>query len=204
MAISRFSTSRVGAGLPKYQKLWDGNTFYYPSAFESIATVTVGSGGTSYVEFTNIPQTYKHLQIRATVRGAYSDTAGQSWIRVNGVSTDSYAWHGIYGTGSGVGVENSDYTAKDGVYSAFRHSSNSATTGIFGVGICDILDYTNSNKLKTIRTLSGYDANGSGQARLYSGFLTSSTNAITNLKIQDQTGGGYTQHTHFALYGIKG
>jgi hypothetical protein len=32
--------------------------------FESIATVSVGSGGAADVEFTSIPATYTHLQIR--------------------------------------------------------------------------------------------------------------------------------------------
>jgi hypothetical protein len=32
--------------------------------FESIATVTVGGGGAANVEFTSIPATYTHLQLR--------------------------------------------------------------------------------------------------------------------------------------------
>lgn len=172
-------------------------------SFESIATVSVGSGGTSYIDFTSIPQTYKHLQIRALLRGQAADTAGQSWIRVNGVTTDSYSWHGIYGTGSSVGTENSEFSSKDAIYSQFRHSSGNSTASVFGVGVCDILDYTSTAKYKTVRTLSGYDSNGSGQVRLYSGMLLSTTNAITTLRIQDQSGSGYAQYSHFALYGIK-
>lgn len=169
-----------------------------------IAMASVGAAGASYIEFTSIPDTYKHLQIRAILRGATADTAGQSWIRVNGVTTDSYSWHGIYGTGSSTGAENSTFSAKDAIYSAFRHPSNTATSGVFGVGVCDILDYASSSKLKTVRTLSGYDANGSGQVRVYSGILLSTTNAITSLRIQDQSGGGYTQYTQVGLFGIKG
>jgi hypothetical protein len=33
--------------------------------YESIATVSVGGGGAADVEFTSIPGTYTHLQIRA-------------------------------------------------------------------------------------------------------------------------------------------
>ena len=68
---------------------------------------------------------------------------------------------------------------------------------------CDILDYSLTNKYKTVRTLSGYDSNGSGQIRLYSGMLSSTTDAITTLRIQDQSGSGYAQYSHFALYGVK-
>lgn len=170
-----------------------------------IATVVVGSAGATYVEFTSIPQDYKHLQIRASMRGATADTAGQSWIRVNNVSTDNYWWHGIYGTGGATpSTENSEYSAKDGIYSAIRHPSNTATPGVFGVAIIDIPDYTSTTKYKTIRSISGYDANGSGQSRLYSGYMNLNRNAITSLKFQDQSGGGYTQFTRFDLYGIKG
>jgi hypothetical protein len=169
-----------------------------------IAMVNVGSAGASYVEFTSIPQTYKHLQIRAMIRGATADTAGQSWIRVNGITTSDYAWHGFYGTGVSSGTENSAFASKDAIYSAFRHPANNAATGLFGAGVCDILDYNSSTKFKTVRTFSGYDANGSGQIRLYSGFQSYNTNPITTLRIQDQSGGGYAQYTQFALYGIKG
>lgn len=204
MAISRFATSSVAQGLPKYQKLWDGVSIYTPPSFESIATVSVGSGGISSVIFSSIPQTYKHLQIRAKLRGTASDSAGQSWIRFNDVTTEDYVWHGIYATGGGIGQENSTFTAKDGVYSAFRHPSGTATSGMWGSGICDILNYASSTQYKTVKTLSGYDANGSGQVRLYSGFLASTTNPITKIEIKDQSGSNYAQYSHFALYGIRG
>ena len=35
--------------------------------FESIATVTVGGGGAASIEFTSIPGTYQHLQIRGII-----------------------------------------------------------------------------------------------------------------------------------------
>jgi len=36
--------------------------------FESIATVTVGAGGTSTITFRSIPATYQHLQLRWIAR----------------------------------------------------------------------------------------------------------------------------------------
>ena len=35
------------------------------SSYESIQTITVGSGGASTIVFSSIPSTYAHLQIRA-------------------------------------------------------------------------------------------------------------------------------------------
>jgi hypothetical protein len=43
------------------------------NSYESIATVTVGSGGASEVEFTSIPSTYTHLQIRALARNTTAE-----------------------------------------------------------------------------------------------------------------------------------
>ena len=46
------------------------------TSFDSIATVTVGAGGSSSITFSSIPSTYKHLQIRLlaqTNRATYPD-----------------------------------------------------------------------------------------------------------------------------------
>jgi len=68
--------------------------------------------------------------------------------------------------------------------------------------IVDILDYANTNKYTTMRSLSAYDANGSGLVWFQS-LLWMNTNAITNIKIIRSTS-GFNQYSHFALYGIKG
>ena len=58
----------------------------------------------------------------------------------------------------------------------------------------------NTNKYKTVRTLNGTDSNGSGQITLVSGGYRS-TSAITTVAIN--SGGTFTQYSHFALYGVK-
>ena len=55
-----------------------GNPVIMPGSYESIATVTVGSGGAASVEFTSIPSTYTHLQIRAIVRTNYTSSNNKS------------------------------------------------------------------------------------------------------------------------------
>jgi hypothetical protein len=77
-----------------------------------------------------------------------------------------------------------------------------ATASVFGAGVIDILDYANTSKYKTIRTLSGWDKNGGGNVGLSSG-LWLSTSAISSIVIGSQTGNLVT-NTQFALYGIKG
>jgi hypothetical protein len=163
------------------------------TSFESIATVTVGSGGASSVEFTSIPGTYTHLQIRYF---ATKTTNGSLYLTYNGVTTGgSYTRHSIYGDGSTVAA---DFPGTGGNNIDVQCGN---TAGNFGAGIIDILDYTNTNKKRVLRTLTGRDNNGSGLVWYTSGFFDS-TNAITSIKFTpDST--NLAQYSHFALYGIK-
>jgi hypothetical protein len=153
-------------------------------SFESIATVTVGSGGASSVTFSSIPSTYTHLQIRVF----YKNT-GSVYMTAN--STSATKGHYLYGEGSGVAA---------GV-SATNFVGN-ASSSQFGVGIIDILDYTNTNKLVTVRSLAGYDANGSGELSLNSELYNLSSTAVNALAFTPSSG-TFAQYSHFALYGIK-
>lgn len=166
--------------------------------FESIATVTVGSGGATDISFTSIPTTYQHLQVRYIAR----DTASGQYftIQVNGdTSVNSYTWHSLQGDGATATAAGNATGTFPGVVVNFAAG---ATTDIFSAHVIDILDYANTNKNTTFRSLGGYDANGSGVANLQSNLWTS-TNAITSLKFLYNSG-NIAQHSHFALYGIKG
>jgi hypothetical protein len=174
-----------------------------PNSYESISTVTVGSGGVSNIEFSSIPSTYKHLQIRMTAEGAGGSGAGPVSIDVilNSDTGNNYAYHRLYGSGSGTAADNS--TSRASTLGGLINYSASANS-IYGGSITDILDYANTNKYKVLRSFSGYDANGDGYISLISG-LWQSTSAISNIKIYplDRS---YTwrQYSTFALYGIKG
>ena len=167
--------------------------------FESIATVTVGSGGAANVEFTTIPGTYQHLQVRYIARGTNAAVDVEHQCQINGATGSVYSYHIVYGDGASAGAAASSSNTKI-VLNDFFGSTALAST--YGVGVMDILDYANTNKYKTTRTLIGRDRNGAGIMLLHSG-LYQSTNAITSLKFYPSTG-NFEQYTHFALYGIKG
>jgi hypothetical protein len=76
-------------------------------------------------------------------------------------------------------------------------------SNIFGSFVCDILDYRDTNKFKTIRTIGGFDNNGSGVVSLRSGVYRS-TNAITSIKLFNNPGNNFAQYSSCALYGVKG
>lgn len=163
--------------------------------FDSIATTTVGAGGAATVTFSSIPSTYTHLQIRAICTDAGNNSVK---INFNSDTASNYAFHFLQGNGAttsaGGGANNSF-----GVIGAASQGFPSSAT-IFGALICDILDYANTNKFKTIRTLNGYDANGSGTVEFTSS-LWRSTSAISSI-ILDMNN-NFAQYSHFALYGIK-
>jgi hypothetical protein len=162
------------------------------NSYESIATVTVGSGGSSSISFSSIPSTYKHLQIRGISRNTAG--FGDIGMQVNG-STNISRRHLLYGTGS------SATATSDTVNSFYIQPESSGLASSFGVFITDILDYGSTSKNKTIKTLNGYDFNGSGLVLLISTLLET-TSAIGSITITP-SGGSFAQHSHFALYGIK-
>jgi hypothetical protein len=173
-------------------------------SYESIATTTVGVGGTSTITFSSIPSTFKHLQIRAIGRTANAVTADQAKLQMNSdTSTSSYAFHQLIGDGASATAAGYGSGIVAGIVPVIRFTGASATASIFGVTVFDILDYTSTAKYKTVRCLTGYDSNGSGQMQLTSGVWLS-TSAVTSLDITMQGSGNFVQYSSFALYGIKG
>lgn len=167
------------------------------TSYESIATVTVGSGGTSSVDFTSIVGTYTHLQIRGIMNSTAADGL---YLAFNGDTGSNYVYHRLTGNGTNTGTGSGTSMAsgtKINVGIGFPSTAN-----IFGPLIVDILDYSNANKYKTTRTLTGGDTNGGGGVEYDSG-LWMNTNAITSIKLSP-TAGTIAQYSSFALYGIKG
>jgi len=171
-----------------------------------LQVVTVGPSGASTVTFSNIPNTYSHLQIRAFVqtdRGTFGvDSMG---LQINGSAGTNYAYHYLRGSGSAVAA--AAVTSASSIAELSTVGCGTTTGGTFGISIIDILDYANTNKYKTVRNLNGVDVNGlvggvGGFISLVSG-LWMQTNAITSLVFNPNSGTAFTQYSSFALYGIK-
>lgn len=158
------------------------------TGFVSIATVTVGSGGSTSISFSGISGSYKHLQLRGM---GYMTTNENIYLKLNG--NDGTKGHTLQGDGTSVV---SEYYNNSVVY------AHRATTGRFAF-VTDILDYSTTTKNKTIRSLAGGDDNGAGRITLASGFYDS-TAAITSFTLVGSSGGSFTQYSSFALYGIQG
>ena len=167
--------------------------------FESIATTVVGAGGASSITFSSIPATYQHLQVRLLSK---TNKVGSDYdygsVQLNGDTTaTNYYQHFLMGTGSAAsaGSAASQTRILTDVY------ASPAST--FGVTILDILDYANTNKYTTMRSLTGADLNGAGGI-LFRSSLWSNTAAVNQIVLIPSASANYAQYTHAALYGIKG
>jgi hypothetical protein len=166
-------------------------------AYDALATVTVPSGNLSTITFAGIPNTYKHLQLRAISQSPNARLG----IAFNGDSTISnYSAHYLYGTGSTAAA---GYGAN--TWSLGANVNPSSPTNTFGVLVSDILDYANTSKNKVWRSMSGADENGSGIIIMYSGLWrnTAAINSITIYGAESNTGGYLFAGSQFTLYGIK-
>ena len=158
--------------------------------YESIATAN-GTGASNTITFSSIPATYKHLQIRGILVGTASDTVSVSYN--SDTTATNYYYHRLQGTGATVNA------AAGNIRRLFDTAGSGSNYLAF---VVDILDYANTNKYKTTRSLSGYDANGSGLIDFESN-LWSNTAAISTLALNLSGGVYFTTASSFALYGIK-
>ena len=167
------------------------------NSYESIATVT-GTGSAATLSLTSIPSTYQHLQIRGIARCTYAANEAGVWFQFNGASTN-YRSHWLYGNGTtaGGGESGAGQIAMQGL----SVPAANAAASTFGSVVIDVLDYTDTNKNKTLRALGGYDRNGGGYINLQSGVWLS-TSAVTSITLTSGTTNMDT-YTTFALYGIK-
>ncbi len=183
-----------------YASQISGHLFGPSGAYDSIATTTVGGGGTTTITFSSIPQTYTHLQLRVLQRGTGSGSNYTNKLQFNGDTTSAnYREHYIYGSGSSAvaGTTQQWYVAQGAIPAA------GDTSGIFGTSVIDILDYTNTNKNKVVRALSGFDVNGAGGEIIFDSLLWINTGAINQITMEVFTT-NFAQYSQIALYGVKG
>ena len=177
------------------------------TSYESIATVSVGSGGSSSISFTSIPSTYKHLQVRGIARSTRADFAiDQLYTRFNSDTGSNYSWHWLSGNGSAASTDTGT-SATSMNLGWFATNAAASVTNAFGGFVMDVLDYADTNKYKTVRILTGNDLNGNGSpfsgTIVFASGLWRSTSAITTISF-DPSAADFAQYSSFALYGIKG
>jgi len=172
--------------------------------FESIATVSL-TGSQTAIDFTSIGGTYQHLQLRVLARSTTAGTAqDEIQLQVGNGSIDTasnYSYHFLYGNGTSPVASAGTSTSYVRIGFAPRAS---ATSNSFSGTVIDFLDYSNTNKYKTFRSLGGADLNDTnGIIALCSGNWRN-TAAITHIRLKPESGNSFPVNSYAALYGIKG
>ena len=148
----------------------------------------------SSITFSSIPSTYKSLQVRFNLVTGGSNNLN---VQFNGdTSTSDYAIHRLTGNGSAAAA--GGFATGSAGYIEVLHIGTIITYP--NVGIIDILDYANTNKNKTVKSLTGANQNSSsGVIEIDSGFWLS-TAAITSLTLNAN---GPTFTGTVSLYGVS-
>lgn len=171
---------------------------FLPGSYESIQTIPVPSN-TQQVEFTNIPQTYKHLEVRAITRDTYPNTYPGTVAYFNGVG------NGTFNYISGDGADNTGNIG--GATSAYTGNSAGGDTpaGNYATWICRIPDYTETNKQKMMTVIQGNSANTYSNYVSFWVWSAGITAAVTSIRFfEGDPNFKLAAGSHWALYGIKG
>jgi hypothetical protein len=169
---------------------------------EPIATTLIGSGGALSVLFNDIPQNYKHLQIRFIARTSSSGN-GQDDLSLifNSDFSTNYSWN-RYGS-SGVGIVSGGSGSASGYQLQEYIARNGQGSNVFSTGIIDIIDYKSTYKYKIVKAFGGDDnASTTNGAIMLDTMSWQSMNPITSIYLS-ATGSSFLQNSRFSLYGIK-
>jgi hypothetical protein len=163
-----------------------------------IQTVTVGSGGTATIQFTNIPQTYTDLYLMLSGRTNEGTTISYVLIEPNSVSP---GFKMLRGGGSST----ASYSGSSNLYADL--TGTSATSSTFSnIGIY-ISNYTSISTHKSM-ILEGVTENNATTASQMIVFgLLSSNNAITSINLAAADGNLtknkiFLEYSSASLYGI--
>lgn len=166
-----------------------------PDTFIKIASVTVGSGGASSIDFSSIPSTYTDLVLKMSTRTSASTITGRAYVAFNGVGTNQTR-RLLLGNGSSPSSGSANDIATD------RGTGNSATANTFANMEMYIPNYASGNQ-KSV----SIDAVGENNAtEAYAGLITglwAATAAINQITLNPSDGGNWMQYTTAVLYGIK-
>jgi hypothetical protein len=174
-----------------------------PNSYESIDSAVLVANGA--ITFSSIPQTFKHLQLRGITK---ANTPGNNFdgllIRVGNGSDDTgsnYTNHQMFANDNSTVVAGATFPAIPATYSDIIYTTGGNATS-YGPFVMDILDYSNTNKFKTMKALSGA-AIGAGGFAIFRTTGWMSTSAINIITIS-VNGFNLASGTEVGLYGIKG
>ena len=177
------------------------------NTFTKIATVTVGSGGASSIDFSSIPTdgTYTDLCLKLSLRSTNNSNARDYFmLRFNGSSSSIYSNRWMMGYDSGSTVSSSG--SSQSYQNTFSADANDATANTFGNAEFYFPNYAGSNN----KSLSADWVVENNSSSFYAVGLTAglwgSTSAINQITIYPSNptpSENWSQYSTATLYGIK-
>ena len=171
------------------------------NTFELIASSTVGSGGSSSVTFSSIPNTY--TDIKLVICAAFSTSpfgGGNTWyeLNINGGGANANL------TGYMVYTDGTAYSNTSVVGGYAPDSSNTNAPYSFSNSEIYFTNYT-SSVAKTISAEAVAEANTSNTKITFHGIRWSpgTQTAITSIALTGRSSATFAQYSNFYLYGIK-
>lgn len=168
--------------------------------FQLISSSTVGSGGSTSIDFTSIPSTYTDLCIKVSARSDTSDITDLA-MRLNGDTASNYFYLELTGNASSA----SSGSGNPSRLNTILPGNTNVTANIFNNVEIYITNYASSNQ-KTISTDAVTENNSTStnvQQRLQA-WRWSGTSAITSVSLYPPAVGvKFLQYTTAYLYGIS-
>jgi hypothetical protein len=168
-------------------------------AYDLLETQVLSTSASS-VTFTGLGSysDYKHLQLRMALRGDRAASQSAVYAEYNGdTTTSNYRSH--YLAGGGASVNSGALTSLNQFVVA--PAASETATDSFAPAVVDILDFSNSSKYTTARSLTGHKSDLAYSIRLFS-TLWMNTAAVTSIKLYP-VAGGLDAGSRLSLYGVK-
>jgi hypothetical protein len=168
------------------------------ATFTKIASITVGAGGTSGMDFTSIPSTYTDLCLFVSVRTGYSALYQDVPIYFNN-NGSGYTLRRLYSDGSTV-ASNTTTGGGSTVAGALGNSATS-TSNTFSNCVVYISNYAGSNS-KSYSIDNVTENNSTANFQDLQAGLWANSSAINQIAV---SGAGQTilQYSTATLYGVK-
>ena len=160
-----------------------------------LQTITVPSGGSPVITFSNIPQDYNDLLLVTSVRTEAADD--NLYIRFDNI-TSGYTHRNLLGTGSSA-LSQTQSNQQPGIQ---IHGMIGSTANTFGNGQAYISNYTSSGNKIVSSEGSGENNASLGYNFITAGVWANST-AIDTITLYPQGGTNFSQNSSVSLYGIR-
>lgn len=169
--------------------------------YSKLAEVTVGSGGASTIDFTNIPQNYTDLVVKCSTRDT-GNNAGRSYVylQFNGNTGANYTYKWIAGYDSNQTLSTGGTGSVQTLVGVTADVG--ATSSTFGNYEIYIPNYTSSTAKSLSADAVSENNSSSSWMNLMSASLWSITSVINRITLNAGTT-SFAQYSTATLYGVK-